>query len=90
MTLTNKEPKGTAQEYLAEIGLMGGYDAAFDDEMLQVDPADFALSAKMLSAAYDLQRAYAAVRQQIDAFEQVASHEGLNLAVIWDAHQDGE
>jgi hypothetical protein len=90
MPLTDKEPKGTAQEYLAEIGLMGGYDMAFDDEMLQVDPANFELSAEMLSAAYDLQRAYSVVRQQIAEFEQVARSEGLDLSALWDVHQGGE
>lgn len=79
MPLTDKEPKGTAQEYLAEIGLMGGYDAAFDDEVLQVDPANFELSTEMLSAVYDLFHAYSVVRQQITEFEQVARSEGLDL-----------
>lgn len=79
MPLMNKEPKGTAQEYLAEIGIMGGYDAAFDDEVLQVDPANFGLSAEMLSAVYDLFHAYSVVRQQIAEFEQVARSEGLDL-----------
>jgi hypothetical protein len=76
------ESKGTAQEYLNEIGLMGGYAAAFDDEMLQVDPANFDLPADLLDAAGQLARAYADLRQQIDEFEQAAGACGLDLDVI--------
>jgi len=76
------EARGTAQEFLIEIGRMGGYAAAFDDEMLQVDLADFALPAELLDAAYQLQRGYATLRQLIDEFEQAAAEDGLDLDVI--------
>lgn len=74
--------KGTAQEFLTEIGRMGGYAMAFDDEMLRIDPANFDLPAELLDAAHHLSRAYADVAQCMDEFEQAAEGLGFDLDVI--------